>query len=361
MSFTQGGARQPLSLTSALFIDSVGRVGIGTTVLTSNLQITGNLYVSNIVTSNITGVLLSQWTGTTGTPIYYVPQVGIGSTVTPTANLQVTGNLYVSNAITTTNAFISNIVTSNITGVLLSQWTGTTGSPIYYASYVGIGSTATPTSNLQITGNLYVSNGITTTNLTTASITSNATNTIFSFDTLTFPFVSASYQLYYADDTVRRQPHLVPTTANASTIQSWFTFQTNIITQQSSFWAQASRPIFSNVAVGAPSTNAYAGSVALTDGRTVFIPYGASTFGVFNSATNQYSAVTPSGAALTPTSGWGNGLYFGGVQAPSGNIVCIPHVSGNVGVFEPEGYSFSNALAHNCPSGAFAGGVLDGN
>ena len=126
MSFTQGGARQPLSLTSALFIDSVGRVGIGTTVLTSNLQITGNLYVSNIVTSNITGVLLSQWTGTTGTPIYYVPQVGIGSTVTPTANLQVTGNLYVSNAITTTNAFISNIVTSNITGVLLSQWTRTT-------------------------------------------------------------------------------------------------------------------------------------------------------------------------------------------------------------------------------------------
>jgi len=436
MSFTQGGAQRPLSLSSAnvfvtgnssvgnaltvqqlgvgavasflgsggsgLFVDTIGRVGINTTTPGSNVQITGNLYVSNaitvtnlyvsnaitatnayisnIYTSNIVGFVGSQWTGTTGQPIYYVPYVGVGSTTTPTSNVQITGNLYVSNAITVTNAYISNIYTSNITGVLLSQWTGTTGQPIYYVPQVGIGSSATPTSNVQITGNLYVSNGITTTNLIAAAFTSNSTNINFNFDTMVIPYMNVlsslttsniqvtanayiSSTLYYNENITTRSPHIQPTPANASTIQGWISSQSNTVSQQSSFWAPASRPIFSNVSGGgtAPSSNAYAGSVALTDGRTVFIPYGASTFGVFNSATNQYSAVTPSGAALTPTSGWGNGLYFGGVQAPSGNIVCIPHVSGNIGVFEPEGYSFSNALAHNCPLGAFAGGVLDGN
>ena len=434
MSFTQGGSQQPFSLSSAnvfvtanssvgnaftvqqigtgaiasmtnltggvFLIDSVGRVGIGTNTPTSNVQITGNLYVSNaitatnayisnIYTSNIVGFVGSQWTGTTGQPIYYVPQVGVGASTTPTSNVQITGNLYVSNAITTTNAYISNIVTSNITGVLLSQWTGTTGQPIYYVPQVGVGSSTTPTSNVQVTGNLYVSNAITTsnlyvsniittTNLNAAAFTSNSTNINFNFDTMVVPFVNVlsvlttsniqvsgnayiSSTLYYNENITTRSPHIQPTQASASTIQGWISSQSNTVSQQSSFWAPASRPIFSNIVSGPPSSNAYAGSVALTDGRTVFIPYGASTFGVFNSATNQYSPVTPSGAALTPTSGWGNGLYFGGVQAPSGNIVCIPHASGNIGVFEPEGYSFSNILAHNCPSGAFAGGVLDGN
>ena len=70
------------------------------------------LYAANIYTTNISGFIGSQWVGTVGNPIYYVPQVGIGSSATPTANLQVTGNLYVSNSITTavmnTNAFTIN-------------------------------------------------------------------------------------------------------------------------------------------------------------------------------------------------------------------------------------------------------------
>ena len=49
----------------------------------------------------------TQWSGTAGGPIYYVPNVGIGSVTIPTATLQVTGNLYVSNSVTTSNLFIS--------------------------------------------------------------------------------------------------------------------------------------------------------------------------------------------------------------------------------------------------------------
>ena len=332
MSFTQGGSQQPLSLSSAnVFVTANSSVGnaftvqqIGTGAIASMTNLTGGVFL-----------------------IDSVGRVGIG-TNTPTSNVQITGNLYVSNAITATNAYISNIYTSNIVGFVGSQWTGTTGQPIYYVPQVGVGASTTPTSNVQITGNLYVSNAITTTNayISNIQVSGNA-------------YISST--LYYNENITTRSPHIQPTQASASTIQGWISSQSNTVSQQSSFWAPASRPIFSNIVSGPPSSNAYAGSVALTDGRTVFIPYGASTFGVFNSATNQYSAVTPSGAALTPTSGWGNGLYFGGVQAPSGNIVCIPHASGNIGVFEPEGYSFSNILAHNCPSGAFAGGVLDGN
>jgi len=343
----------------------VSLYSVGTGVITGNL-IVSNVFtspianISNIYTSNISGVLLSQWTGATGQPIYYVPQVGIGSTTTPTSNLQITGNLYVSNAITTTNAYISNIYTSNIQGFVGSQWTGTVGQPLYYVPYVGIGSTTTPTSNLQITGNVYVSNTITTSNLNAGVGALNVTPTTVSvgFDTFTAPYITVTSSF---EDYTKRAPHLQPTTSNAFVIQNWITISANYISSQNSFWAPASRPVFSNVTSGTPGSNAYVGSVSMSDGRTVFIPYGASTFGLFNSATNQYSPITPSGASLTPTSGWGNGLYFGGVQAPSGNIVCIPHVSGNIGLFEPEGYTFSNALAHNCPSGAFAGGVLDGN
>jgi hypothetical protein len=212
-----------------------------------------------------------------------------------------------------------------------------------YNSYVGVSiGTTVPTANLHVIGNVYISNAVTTTNL----FTSNA-------------YISST--LYYNEDLTRRAPHLRPDTSNAGVITGWISAQSNIVDVQGSFWAPASRPIASNIAVGPPGSNAYVGSVAMSDGRTLFVPYGASTFGIFNSVTNQFSTVTPSGDTLTPTSGWGNGLYFGGVQAPSGNIVCIPHLSANIGVYDPEGLRFSNNFRHNCPSGAFAGGVLDGN
>jgi hypothetical protein len=62
--------------------------------------------------SNITGGGggSSQWTGTAGNPIYYVPSVGIGSSTTSGTNLYVTGNIYASNAITASNVTIANSI-----------------------------------------------------------------------------------------------------------------------------------------------------------------------------------------------------------------------------------------------------------
>lgn len=71
-------------------------------------------YISNIYTSNIVGFIGSQWVGADGSPIYYVPQVGIGSTLTPTANLMVTGNAYVSTNLTAASA---NVTTGNVSSL----------------------------------------------------------------------------------------------------------------------------------------------------------------------------------------------------------------------------------------------------
>jgi len=73
-----------------------------------------------------------------------------------------------------------------------SQWTGAGGSPIYYVPFVGIGSTLTPAANLMVTGNVFVSNAIQTTNIVAAGFTSNATTTTFTCDTMSMPFVNAT-------------------------------------------------------------------------------------------------------------------------------------------------------------------------
>ena len=67
----------------------------------------------------------SQWTGTSGNPIYYVPRVGIGSTLTPTSNLMVTGNIYASNALQTTDVLVSGSTKTN--GLIVTGSTNVVG------------------------------------------------------------------------------------------------------------------------------------------------------------------------------------------------------------------------------------------
>jgi hypothetical protein len=186
----------------------------------------------------------SQWSGLTGNPIYYGPNVGIGTTAAPStlgANLYVQGNIFASNSVTTTNVLTTNLnvsstaniytlnavsmntLTTNLTtlgvtsyinlpaslqiagvsgtaGQVLtatgtgssvqwaaggggggsSQWTGLAGNPIYYGPNVGIGTTAAPStlgSNLYVQGNIFASNSVTTTNVFTGNLVASGTIT----------------------------------------------------------------------------------------------------------------------------------------------------------------------------------------
>ena len=130
---------------------------------TSTINVTGNIYASNAVTttnlftagitSNVTSTIFNSDTLTI--PFVYSTTLNVASTsnldvVTITGepgltSLNVTGNIYASNAVTTTNVFANT-----------STLIGTTNQ-----------------TTLNVTGNLYVSNALTTTNViaTTVSTT----------------------------------------------------------------------------------------------------------------------------------------------------------------------------------------------
>ena len=207
---------------------NIGTANITTAnLLNLNVISTANLVtanIANIYTQNIVGFVGSQWVGTIGGPLYYNQgNVAVGSSTNPGANLTVTGNLYVSNALSTSNIFtsnlsvtnlaniasgntvtanigtanittanllnlnvttsanlvvanIANIYTQNIVGFVGSQWVGTIGGPLYYnQGNVAVGSSTNPGANLTVTGNLFVSNSITTANIFTTNLTATGT------------------------------------------------------------------------------------------------------------------------------------------------------------------------------------------
>jgi hypothetical protein len=104
---------------------------------------TASINVANIFTTNIVGFVGSQWTGSVGSPIFYNSgNVAIGSSTVTGANLSVTGNLFVSNALSTSNLFLTgtaNVQTLNVA----------TPIPITTGLYMNLNATYT----LNATGN----------------------------------------------------------------------------------------------------------------------------------------------------------------------------------------------------------------
>ena len=177
-------------------------------------QVTIDQYGRVTLASNV-AIVSSQWIGASGSPIYYLNYVGIG-TSTPSANLHVTGNLYVTNAVTTNNLFFNNAIlatnlptVAGVTGgygsgsnvpqmfvdqygrissisnvaITSSQWTSI-ASNIAYANAVMIGAlTDVPNnSNLYVTGlatfGSIAGNGFAISNLNSANLSGLVSNTV---------------------------------------------------------------------------------------------------------------------------------------------------------------------------------------
>ena len=119
----------------------------------TTLNVTGNVYVSNAITTTNVFAATETLTGATGQ-----------------TTLNVTGNVYVSNAITTTNVFAATETLTGATGRTTSTITGNvyvsnaiTTTNVFAATGTLTGATGRTT--LNVTGNIYVSNAITTTNV----------------------------------------------------------------------------------------------------------------------------------------------------------------------------------------------------
>ena len=351
---------------------STGFVGINTSTGSANLHVQGNLYASNALTAptvfattslNVTTLNTTSIYGTSGF-------VGIGTTL-PSASLQVQGNLYATNAISTTNIIATTL---NTTVINTASIFGPTG-------LVGIGGTPTG-STLDITGNLYASNALTAPNVisgtsnittlnttsiysTTASVGINTTATgaalmiggnLYASNALTGTNLVATGTIYYGEDLTKRAPYLTANIANSATIQAWISATCNAVYQTASFWSDSGTPVYGNAASGPVGSSDYSGSVLLPDGRVMFVPSTASNVGIFNPSTGLFSAISAAGLATTAAK------FVGGVLLPNGNVVFVPSQSANIGMFNPVNYTYSNIVTVAAASGTlFAGGVLAPN
>jgi hypothetical protein len=190
----------------------------------SNLSVTGNLIVTatNVQTTNAftinnagtaTALKVTQnepsihthnvaefWDSTTlamvidpegNVAIHTVSSPGYALTVTDPANfetlyirgktgatsLNVTGNLYMSNAVTTTNVFTTNVTATTVTGtsIIGTHYGSLAGSNTIAGSTQTLGGTAGATT-MNVTGNLYVSNAVTTTNVMATNVFATTAN-----------------------------------------------------------------------------------------------------------------------------------------------------------------------------------------
>jgi hypothetical protein len=299
----------------------------GTSLVVTGVTVNGNVYVSNtstaangflatgsfgggfpdgIVMDYVQGTVgngrlsvgtndaLTFYTGGLGTTptAYFDPNLCVGlGTVTPSSNLQVVGNIYASNSLTTTNAYLSgtlnvqgtsnisvaniaNIYTTNIVGFVGSQWSGASGSTIYYINPVGIG-TSISGSNLTVSGNVYVSNAIQTGNLIlggltsggflqaqgTSNVTSVSTIPIGSGGTNQTSYGTTGGVLYYDGTRFQTASGITvstPTTLNVTTA--------NITTVQTNSFIPAASGIFMNLTATYTlnSTSNWLGNIAGT-------------------------------------------------------------------------------------------------
>ena len=88
------------------------------------------------------------------------------------------------------------------------------------------------------------------------------------------------------------------------------------------------------------------GCVLAPDGNVIMIPYNSDNVVVYNPS--YVSSPLPPGAFSNVTIGATGGSKFnGGVLTPTGNIICVPYSSDNVGMFSPSTLTYSNSTPYS--------------
>jgi hypothetical protein len=170
-------------------ITSVGlltNLAVSNSLTTSNISVTGNLNVqgtanifvaniANIYTTNIVGFIGSQWTTGTGN-VYYLGNVGIGTSEV-SANLTVVGNIYASNSLTTTNLFANTLTLANAASTI--NVIGSVTASTFYGAHAGANtgsfSDLTTTNVFATTANVSTLNVATVSNLANLVVSNSVT------------------------------------------------------------------------------------------------------------------------------------------------------------------------------------------
>jgi hypothetical protein len=127
-------------------------------------------------------------------------------------------------------------------------------------------------------------------------------------------------------------------------------YYSNVVSQQP-WWSTTSSPTVSYVYT--QGQTGYASSVLMPDGRVVMVPSTSRSIGIFDSKTNLFSNLVPTGLTASST-GWG---WNSGVLLPNSNIAFIPGSNNYIGMYNP----YLNTISLGpliTTSDAFRGGIL---
>jgi enhancing lycopene biosynthesis protein 2 len=157
--------------TERIRVDSVGRLGVGTTAPQAKLHVVGNAYVSSNLTVGASNLFVDTTSG----------RVGVGS-ASPNSNLHVVGNVYVSSNLT---VGASNFFVDTTTGgVGIGTNTPEYKLDVHGTSNVGVltvsnatEATSTSTGALIVSGGLGVASNINATNVYVLGSTTSSSKT----------------------------------------------------------------------------------------------------------------------------------------------------------------------------------------
>jgi hypothetical protein len=318
------------SILNTSFINS--NVGFGTAYVadgpTLALATNANLFGANAITSSFAGVLVANATTINLTSLGFT-----GGVFQP-----VTGNIYASNSFLTTNVYASG--TMNIVGVA-----NVLSIP---GLNVGVGTSTNLGANLQVQGNIWVSN-LTGTYLAIDNTTAN-------FETInTTTIWSQSNPAVIPNSVSVSGDVLLPSTSGSAGVHATGSLRytldiSNIFVRNFQLGAlRTATCVYSNVVNGPQGVPSYRGSAYLADGRVVFAPWEASNIGVYSPALSTFSAIVPEGFPS------GSSKFSGAVAVPSGNVVFVPSGEANVGMWNPQSRLWSNV---ETGASGFEGGVL---
>ena len=127
-------------------------------------------------------------------------------------------------------------------------------------------------------------------------------------------------------------------------------YYSNVLSRQP-WWSTTSSPTVSYMYT--QGQTGYASSVLMPDGRVVMVPSTSRSIGIFDTKTNIFSNVVPSGLTAS-AAGWG---WNSGVLLPNSNIAFIPGSNNYIGMYNP----YLNTISLGpliTTSDAFRGGVL---